>query len=286
MATSLGGRGGILGGSNEMVTSSGGRGGGDVRGDRRDGDFARGRQRLGGPAGDGDFIGEGSIWGACRVPDAANYDDETTALSVLCRNFVKPKFPEKYNCECRLSGSWELDRDKEHRARKFHCDLRTFTYRHLAQLKFLLPEAIKIKRTLVHNERTLCMEQDLQITMNPNHSMLSKICTQIQLGFPLQQIKCVMGFLGKCSWFYLAKTKVPILNRFRDGSGISDGICNTSTDRSVITKEGLIQKIIPNSGPFFVVDRREVEEQLSLLLELIPEWISDKLTSRGELLFR
>lgn len=44
--------------------------------------------------------------------------------------------------------------------------------------------------------------------------MLSKICTQIQLGFPLQHIKCVMGFLGKCSWFYLAKTKVPILNGF------------------------------------------------------------------------
>lgn len=33
---------------------------------------------------------------------------------------------------------------------------RTFTYRHLAQLKFLLPEAIEIKRTLVNNER-LCV---------------------------------------------------------------------------------------------------------------------------------
>ncbi|GMN26164.1 hypothetical protein TIFTF001_040811 [Ficus carica] len=87
-------------------------------------------------AASGEIAAKPPLW-LNRVPDAANYDDETTALSVLCRNFVKPKFPEK-----------------------------TFTYRHLAQLKFLLPEAIEIKRTLVHNERTLCMEQDLQITMN------------------------------------------------------------------------------------------------------------------------
>ncbi|XP_024031491.1 CDT1-like protein a, chloroplastic [Morus notabilis] len=57
-----------------------------------------------------------------------------------------------------------------------------------------------------------------------------------------------------------------------------------SINRSVITKEELMHKII--SSHMDVVDRREVEEQLSLLLELVPDWISEKLASGGDLLFR
>ncbi|TKY52728.1 CDT protein a [Spatholobus suberectus] len=45
---------------------------------------------------------------------------------------------------------------------------RRFTYGHLAQLKFVLPEAIIIKKILVHNERTSCMERDLHISINPD----------------------------------------------------------------------------------------------------------------------
>lgn len=45
---------------------------------------------------------------------------------------------------------------------------RRFTYNHLAQLKFLLPEAIEIKKILVHDERTYCMKPDLHITLNAN----------------------------------------------------------------------------------------------------------------------
>ncbi|KAL6953539.1 hypothetical protein U1Q18_045717 [Sarracenia purpurea var. burkii] len=44
--------------------------------------------------------------------------------------------------------------------------LRRFSYGHLAQLKFILPEVFEIKRVLVHDERTSCMKPDLHVTMN------------------------------------------------------------------------------------------------------------------------
>ncbi|EEF30014.1 CDT1-like protein a, chloroplastic [Ricinus communis] len=56
-----------------------------------------------------------------------------------------------------------------------------------------------------------------------------------------------------------------------------------SINRSVLTKEELMHKII--AGHSDIVDRREVEEQLDLLLELVPEWISKKLATSGDSLF-
>ncbi|KAB1213734.1 CDT1-like protein a, chloroplastic [Morella rubra] len=53
--------------------------------------------------------------------------------------------------------------------------------------------------------------------------------------------------------------------------------------QSVITKEELIHKII--ASHYDILDRREVEEQLNLLLELVPEWISRKLAFGGDFLF-
>ncbi|KAI5394938.1 CDT1-like protein b [Lathyrus oleraceus] len=53
-----------------------------------------------------------------------------------------------------------------------------------------------------------------------------------------------------------------------------------SRNRSVITKEELVNTLI--SSHCDIVDRREVEEQLHLLLELVPEWISEKLASSGD----
>ncbi|KVH94274.1 CDT1 Geminin-binding domain-like protein, partial [Cynara cardunculus var. scolymus] len=43
---------------------------------------------------------------------------------------------------------------------------RRFAYSHLAQLKFLLPEGIEIKRILVRDDRTSCMKPDLHVTLN------------------------------------------------------------------------------------------------------------------------
>lgn len=43
---------------------------------------------------------------------------------------------------------------------------RRFTYSHLAQLKFILPEAIEIKKILMHDERTNCMKPDLFVALH------------------------------------------------------------------------------------------------------------------------
>ncbi|KAK6164496.1 hypothetical protein DH2020_001360 [Rehmannia glutinosa] len=43
---------------------------------------------------------------------------------------------------------------------------RRFTYSHLAQLKFIMPEAIVVEKVLRHDERTSCMKPDLRITLN------------------------------------------------------------------------------------------------------------------------
>ncbi|KAK7393419.1 hypothetical protein VNO78_21975 [Psophocarpus tetragonolobus] len=44
---------------------------------------------------------------------------------------------------------------------------RRFTHGHLAQLKFILPEAIVLKKHLVLDERTSCMKPDIHISLNP-----------------------------------------------------------------------------------------------------------------------
>ncbi|XP_008447443.2 CDT1-like protein a, chloroplastic [Cucumis melo] len=43
---------------------------------------------------------------------------------------------------------------------------RRFSYNHLAQLKFILPEAIMLKKVVVFDERTSCMKPDLHISFN------------------------------------------------------------------------------------------------------------------------
>ncbi|XP_057966065.1 CDT1-like protein a, chloroplastic isoform X2 [Malania oleifera] len=55
-----------------------------------------------------------------------------------------------------------------------------------------------------------------------------------------------------------------------------------SIKRSVITKEELIHKIIASHCN--IADRREVEDQLKLLQELVPDWIYEKLAASGDCL--
>lgn len=43
---------------------------------------------------------------------------------------------------------------------------RRFSHGHLAQLKFILPEAIEIKKVLMFDEKTSCMKPDLHVTIN------------------------------------------------------------------------------------------------------------------------
>ncbi|KAF8693462.1 hypothetical protein HU200_038859 [Digitaria exilis] len=55
-----------------------------------------------------------------------------------------------------------------------------------------------------------------------------------------------------------------------------------SRQRSVMTKQELIHKIVASSPK--IVDRSEIEEQLTLLKEFVPDWISEKTARSGDVL--
>ncbi|KAK2979642.1 hypothetical protein RJ640_023570, partial [Escallonia rubra] len=40
-----------------------------------------------------------------------------------------------------------------------------FTHRHLAQIKYILPEAVQAEKILIHEEKTLCMKPEMKITL-------------------------------------------------------------------------------------------------------------------------
>ncbi|KAI3757283.1 hypothetical protein L6452_04817 [Arctium lappa] len=42
---------------------------------------------------------------------------------------------------------------------------REFSYRHLAQIKFIFPEAVQADKILLHNKKTLSMEPDIKVTL-------------------------------------------------------------------------------------------------------------------------
>ncbi|KAJ8552980.1 hypothetical protein K7X08_020373 [Anisodus acutangulus] len=105
---------------------------------------------------------------------------DTSSSSVKAKEPVNPvKLPEKYELLDeffhRMVSSIRLLQLKgssttfTNISAKVEClSDRRFTYNHLAQLKFLLPEAIEIKKMLVLDERTNCMKPDLHITLNAN----------------------------------------------------------------------------------------------------------------------
>ncbi|KAF3579390.1 hypothetical protein DY000_02032680 [Brassica cretica] len=57
-----------------------------------------------------------------------------------------------------------------------------------------------------------------------------------------------------------------------------------STNKTVITKEELLHKMI--ACQIDIMDRKEVEEQLRLMLQLVPDWISETKASFGDVLVR
>ncbi|KAI3941688.1 hypothetical protein MKX01_018278 [Papaver californicum] len=60
---------------------------------------------------------------------------------------------------------------------------RKLSYSHLAQIKYILPEAVRVEKILVHDERTLFMKQDMKITLlldvvevHPDQSPFAALC--------------------------------------------------------------------------------------------------------------
>ncbi|CAN4085378.1 unnamed protein product [Withania somnifera] len=62
---------------------------------------------------------------------------------------------------------------------------RKFTHRHLAQIKYIVPEAIQIDKLLVHDLKTMCMKADVKITLHfdvvDDHQEYSKFMTLTSL---------------------------------------------------------------------------------------------------------
>ncbi|ERM94912.1 CDT1-like protein a, chloroplastic isoform X1 [Amborella trichopoda] len=54
-------------------------------------------------------------------------------------------------------------------------------------------------------------------------------------------------------------------------------------NRSVLTKQELVHRLTVNHPE--IIDRREIEEQLKLLQELVPDWITGKMASSGDFLY-
>ncbi|KAM0871958.1 hypothetical protein ACQ4PT_039047 [Festuca glaucescens] len=60
------------------------------------------------------------------------------------------------------------------------------------------------------------------------------------------------------------------------------GFAYQSRQRSVLAKHELVDRIIDRSPK--IVDKGEIEEQLRLLQEFVPEWISEKAALSGDVL--
>ncbi|KAL3531243.1 hypothetical protein ACH5RR_010565 [Cinchona calisaya] len=102
---------------------------------------------------------------------------ESSSPAKLKKPDTSIKLPEKYEILdkffCSLDSSIRLLRMKgstttfTNISPKIECLTdRRFTYSHLAQIKFILPEAIEIKKILMHDERTNCMKPDLFIALH------------------------------------------------------------------------------------------------------------------------
>ncbi|KAL1190681.1 CDT1-like protein a [Cardamine amara subsp. amara] len=109
----------------------------------------------------------------------SNNDSSSSSSKRICsnKNAEKEKLPEKYEILGKffdaLDSSILLSKLRGSKptfsnisAKIEHLTERRFCYSHLAQLKHILPEAMEVKRILIHDETTCCMKPDLHITLN------------------------------------------------------------------------------------------------------------------------
>ncbi|PON53614.1 DNA replication factor [Trema orientale] len=109
---------------------------------------------------------------ACQTPQKTN---------VLSHNKVpvpvgQLKLPEKYKtivefydsmcCSLKLLGLCKRLPTFENVSTQIGVlTKRNFSYRHLAQIKYILPEALQIEKILIHDKKTLSMKSDMKITL-------------------------------------------------------------------------------------------------------------------------
>ncbi|CAF2096450.1 BnaA05g11560D [Brassica napus] len=132
------------------------------------------RQAAGSRRRSEDTVGKAS---SARSQLLFSSNDDSSSSASKRKNTDKEKLPEKYEILgkffdaldstivlSRLRGSKPIFSNISGKIE--HLTERRFCYSHLAQIKHILPEAVEVKRVLIHDEATSCMKPDLHVTLN------------------------------------------------------------------------------------------------------------------------
>ncbi|KAK3032782.1 hypothetical protein RJ639_035727 [Escallonia herrerae] len=100
---------------------------------------------------------------AAELPDKYKmisefFDRMTSSLRLLSLRKMLPTFEKICSQVEVLTGRMK----KNNLTSSF---VRKFTHRHLAQIKYILPEAVQAEKILIHEEKTLCMKPEMKITL-------------------------------------------------------------------------------------------------------------------------
>ncbi|KAF3438407.1 hypothetical protein FNV43_RR21169 [Rhamnella rubrinervis] len=107
---------------------------------------------------------------ACQTPDKTNEPLHRTIQEGVL------KLPEKYrkiaelfdhlNFSLRLLGLLKRVATFQNISTQVEVlSKRNFSSKHLAQMKYIFPEALQIEKILIHDKKTLCMQPDMKITL-------------------------------------------------------------------------------------------------------------------------
>ncbi|XP_050218964.1 CDT1-like protein b [Mercurialis annua] len=101
-----------------------------------------------------------------KISVALNMKSEEGEFELLERHKGIVELFDGINCSLRLLGLRKMSPIFQNIHRQVEVLTgRKFSYKHLAQLKYLLPEAIQIDKILVHDKETLCMKADMKIML-------------------------------------------------------------------------------------------------------------------------
>ncbi|KAJ4822104.1 hypothetical protein Tsubulata_002822 [Turnera subulata] len=157
--------------------------------------------------GDGSFLGRRTPPGPHHPPPSATpaLPHRKSNPRVLKRtSFPKSTLVEFFNCLdtsirlLRIRGTMSTFSNISPQIQSL--TNRTFTYVHLAQLKYILPEAIELEKISLFDERTCCMKPDLLVTIDVNGIECDEKTTKSEItnvGLSLRKL-----FRGRIAKFY------------------------------------------------------------------------------------
>ncbi|KAI3681310.1 hypothetical protein L6452_36100 [Arctium lappa] len=221
---------------------------------------------------------------------------------------------------------------------------REFSYRRLAQIKFIFPEVVQADKILLHNKKTLSMEPDIKVTLlidviegHVEHSLYIALWHTFSIGSSSLSIHIQRHFSRK-DVEESTKTELSPLpvspssitsnttnNKEIDFSPCSDlvkhdkvlQVANEDTPmkpplvldeitietpdlstpkrsiptknklKSVVSQKGMASNLFAKRSLDFSTadDEGEIEKQIELLVNKVPDWISKKVDPCGDFLY-